>query len=281
VSNQVGANTSRKTSVQPASVAWMAPARKLRRSPAIIGAVTTICFLGAWQGAASTGLVSTEFLPSPSTIVNALVKYTSSTRFPGDLSTSAQEFAIGYGLSVIIAVPIGIMVGWYRRLRYAVDPLINLFYSMPRLALIPLVVIWFGVGITSRVVIVLMETTLGIIIPILRGVMSLNPDEIQMARSFNATALQSFRTIALPASFPHVLAGLRLGTSYALVGVVVGEFVDAQNGLGAAMLLAGNLDDIAELMAILVIFAVVGLILRMLLQMLENHYTAWRSMSGR
>lgn len=243
---------------------------------ATIGTGAVVVFLVAWQAGSTVGLLPKEFLPGPIDVGHALASYVTSSRFVGDLATTAEEFAIGYGVSLLLGIPAGLILGWYRHLRMMADPLINVFYSMPRFAFIPLVIIWFGVGISSKVAIVVLEAAFGMVITIMRGVMSIDSDTTTMAHSFNASAWQLIRTVALPGSVPYILTGLRLGTSYAIVGVVVAEFVEAQQGLGVSMLLAGNLGHVATVMAILLLFAALGLVLRFLLGTLERRFGAWR-----
>jgi NitT/TauT family transport system permease protein len=242
----------------------------------VIGLLSVALFLAAWQMVSSFGLVAPRFLPGPASIARALVDYVRGPQFPTDISTTSTEFALGYGISIGIGVLGGLVLGWYRRPRYFCDMVITVLYSTPRIAFIPLLIIWFGVGIWPKVAIVVLEAALAILITVMRGVMSLEPEVLVMARSFTGSDTQLLRTIGLPGSVPHILTGLRLGTSYAIVGVVVGEFVESQHGLGTTMLLAGNLGDVATVMAILILFACAGLSLRLSLQLVERAFSAWR-----
>src|SRR6202011_1913641 len=133
----------------------------------------------------------------------------------------------GFALSIIIGLPLGILMGWYRRLNMALDPFVTFFYSIPRVALTPLLIIWFGIGINSKIAVVFLGALFAIIINAAVGVRNLDPALIKAARSFGASDAQLFRTIVLPGCVPFILAGFRLGLAHALTGVVVAELIGA------------------------------------------------------
>src|SRR5260370_24382839 len=118
-------------------------------------------------------------------------------------------------------------MGWYRRLNYALDPFISFFYSTPRVALLPLLILWFGIGIWSKIAVVFLGSFFPVVINTIAGVRNLDAGLIKTSRSFGATDAQIFRTLALPGSVPFILAGLRLCVGHALMWVVVGELVGA------------------------------------------------------
>ena len=121
-----------------------------RYEPALIGVGSVLLFLMVWQAVASARLVPPLFLPGPLDIVDAFVVLFAQGQIWNDIWISGQELLYGYGLAVLIALPLGLLMGWYRRLNYALDPFISFFYSTPRVALLPLLILWFGIGIRSR-----------------------------------------------------------------------------------------------------------------------------------
>ncbi|HZV52061.1 MAG TPA: ABC transporter permease [Candidatus Dormibacteraeota bacterium] len=244
--------------------------------PWLIGVASVVVFLVAWQVVAMARVVPELFLPGPTDIVAALVAYVTSSEFAIDAATSGQELAIGYGLAIVVGLPLGLLMGWYRRLQYALDPFISFFYSTPRIALLPLLIIWFGIGIWSKVAVIYLGAFFPIAINTFAGVRSLDATLLRAARSFGASDAQIFRTIALPGSVPFILTGLRLGVGHALIGVVVGELVAAQHGVGLAMSTAGSTFQTAKVFAALIIIAGAGVILQILLQRLERRFDAWR-----
>jgi NitT/TauT family transport system permease protein len=262
--------------VAPEHLAARGRSRLGRVEPWLIGIASVVVFLAIWQAVAVARVVPELFLPGPIDIAGALADYVRSPEFVQDVATSGQELLIGFGLAIVTGLPIGLLIGWYRRLRYALDPFISFFYSVPRIALLPLLIIWFGIGIWSKVAVIFLGAFFPIAINTLAGIRSLDPPLLKAARSFGASDVQIFRTIALPGSVPFILTGIRLGVGHALIGVVVGELVAAQHGVGLAMATAGSTFQTSKVFAGLIIIAGVGVILQILLQRLENHFDSWR-----
>lgn len=247
-----------------------------RREPVLIGVAAVVVFLAVWQGVASARLVSELFLPGPYDIALAEADYVRSEGFLLDLATSGQELLLGFGLAVVIGLPVGLAMGWYRRIHYALDPFISFFYSTPRIALLPLLIIWLGIGIWSKVAVIYLGAFFPIALNTFAGVRSLDPLLLKAARSFGAGDAQIFRTIALPGSVPFIITGLRLGVGHALIGIVVGELVAAQHGVGQAMSVFGATFQTPKVFAALLIIAGAGVAFQILLQRLERRFDAWR-----
>lgn len=244
--------------------------------PALLGALSVLVFLVAWQLVAAARVVPALFLPAPTDIVDA---YRQMFRDPDiwlDLQTSGIEVGYGFGLAIVIGLPLGILMGWYRPLRSALDPFVAFFYSTPRIALTPLLIIWFGIGIYSKVAVIFLGAFFPITISTMAGIRSLDPLLLQAARSFGARDAQIFRTIALPGSVPFILTGLRLGVGHALVGVVVGELIAAQHGIGKRMSDAFTTFNMPTGFAALIMIAATGVVLTVAIQRLERRFDAWR-----
>jgi ABC-type nitrate/sulfonate/bicarbonate transport system permease component len=252
------------------------PGRLRRNEPILIGVASVLMFLIVWQTVAWARLVSPLFLPGPLDIVDAFVVLFAQGDIWNDLWVSGQELVYGYALAVLIALPLGLLMGWYRRLNYALDPFISFFYATPRVALLPLLILWLGIGIWSKIAVVFLGSFFPVVINTIAGVRNLDAGLIKTSRSFGATDAQIFRTLALPGSVPFILAGLRLGVGHALIGVVVGELVAAQAGVGRMMAMAGATFQTAKVFAGLIIVAGAGIILTGILQRIEARFQAWR-----
>lgn len=242
----------------------------------IIGTVAVAIFFMAWQGVASARIWSRLFLPGPVDVWGAFVELVQDGELATDIAVSAQEFAIGYALAALVGIPFGLLLGWYPRLRYAFDPFITFFYATPRIVLIPLFIIWLGIGVESKIAVIYLGAVFAILINTMAGVRSLDASLLRVARSFGAGDLHIFRTIALPGSVPFILTGLRLGTGHALIGVVVAEYVAAQHGLGRMMMIAGSTFQSSKVFVGLFLIATAGLLLTYGLQRVERHFDAWR-----
>jgi ABC-type nitrate/sulfonate/bicarbonate transport system permease component len=251
--------------------------RRLRRwEPLLWGSGAVLVFLAVWQLVANEQLVPPLFLPSPTDIAQAMVQMFQDPTIWIDLQTSGQEFLLGYGLAIVVGLPLGLVAGRYQRLAWSLDPFISFFYSMPRIALVPLLIIWFGIGIYSKVAVVFLGAFFPIAINTMAGIRSLDPALLRAARSFGASELQVFRTIALPGSVPFTLTGLRLGVGHALVGVVVGELVAAQHGIAQRMSVAGTTFQVPTMFAALIVISGTGVVVTMILQRFEKRFDAWR-----
>jgi len=252
------------------------PSRLRRWEPYIWSCGAVAAFIVTWQLVANAELVPELFLPGPIAIGQALVDMFHDPVIWIDLQTSGAEFLLGYGLAIVIGLPLGLLTGRYQRLAWALDPFISFFYSMPRIALVPLLIIWFGIGIYSKVAVVFLGAFFPILINTIAGIRSLDGSLLKAAHSFGASELQIFRTIALPGSVPFILTGLRLGVGHALVGVVVGELIAAQHGVAYEMSIAGTTFQMPKMFAGLVLISSSGVFLTLLLQRLEKHFDAWR-----
>ncbi|HEV8670233.1 MAG TPA: ABC transporter permease [Candidatus Limnocylindria bacterium] len=241
-----------------------------------IGVLTVVAFVVVWQLVANARIWSKLFLPGPSDIVVAFGELVAEGELAQDLAVSGQEFVIGYAIAAVIGIVLGLVLGWYRRARYALDPFITFFYATPRIVLLPLIIIWVGIGIESKIWIVFLGAFFAVLINTMAGVRSLDENLLRVARSFGATQLDVFRTIALPGSVPFILTGLRLATGHALIGIVVGEIVGAPHGIGRMMWIAGQTFQSARMFVGLFFLAGTGVVLTYALQKLERHFDAWR-----
>jgi NitT/TauT family transport system permease protein len=248
-----------------------------RREALLIGLGAVILFLLVWQAVALRRLVPELFLPGPTDIFNALGGLIAGGTIWRDLWVSGQELLIGYGLAILFALPLGLLMGWYRRVGYAVDPFVAFFYSTPRIVLVPLLIIWFGIGIWSKIAVVFLGAVFPMIVSTMSGVRNVDASLVKAARSFGASDMQLFRTVVLPGSVPFVLTGLRLGIGHALTGVVVGELVAAQAGIGLMMATAGSTFQTSKVFAGMFIVAGSGIALTLLLQKIEQRFQSWKT----
>ncbi|HEX6547452.1 MAG TPA: ABC transporter permease [Candidatus Dormibacteraeota bacterium] len=253
-----------------------APSRLRRVEPWLWSFGAIAAFLVAWQLVVNAHLVPELFLPGPIAISAAMVDVFHDPGIWNDLRVSGEEFALGYLLAIVVGLPLGLLTGRYQRLSWSLDPFIAFFYAMPRIALVPLLIIWFGIGIYSKVAVVFLGAFFPIAINTIAGIRSLDGSLLRAAHSFGASELQIFRTIALPGSVPFILTGLRLGLGHALVGIVVGELIAAQAGVAYEMSVAGTTFQMPKMFAYLVLISLTGVALTLLLQRLERKFDAWR-----
>jgi NitT/TauT family transport system permease protein len=258
-----------------------APARAGHLSErAVIGASTVVLALVAWEAVYRLRLVDPLFVSAPSRILAAAAELFAEGGIWNDLRVSGIEFLVGFFLAVVVGIPLGMVMGWYRPLAYALDPFVSALYATPRVALLPLVVIWLGIGIWSKIAIVFLGAVFPVLLSTYSGVRTTDARLLRAARSFGADDLQIFRTLILPGSVPFIVTGLRLGVGRALIGVVVGELYAAQAGIGFLISVAGNSFQTDKVFVGVFIIALVGIASMEFLTRLERRFEQWRPAVG-
>jgi ABC-type nitrate/sulfonate/bicarbonate transport system permease component len=236
---------------------------------------TLVVFLGVWELLPRLGLVKPVFTSSPSRIITA-AGWLFAHGFWNDIRVSAVEFAVGFVGAVLVAIPLGIALGWYRRLNAMFDPFVNAFNATPRVALLPLIILWLGIGIKSKIAIIFLGAFFPVIMNVMAGMKTIDAGLLACARSFGARDWQVFSTLALPTSVPFIIAGMRQAVGRGLVGVVVGELVASTAGVGHMMSLAGATFQTDKVFVGVLILTVFGYALTEILKRLEQHYEIWR-----
>src|SRR5437667_3643016 len=201
-----------------------APSLYRKYEHSFLGALGKAIFLVLWELLPALGLVRPLFTSSPSRILVA-AKWLIANGLWSDIMISGTEFGFGFVLAVLVGVPSGVLLGWYRGWHALFDPLITMCYVTPRVALLPLLILWLGIGLTSKIAVIFLGAVFPILINVIAGVRTIDQTLLMCARSFGATNRKIFTTLALPSSIPFTLAGLRIGLGRALVGMVVGEMV--------------------------------------------------------
>jgi ABC-type nitrate/sulfonate/bicarbonate transport system permease component len=242
----------------------------------LLGTGAVIAFLLFWEISVLSGWANPLFTSSPSRIFAAGFEMFADGSIYPDLAVSGEEFALGYGLAVIVGVPVGILMGWYSRLNAVLDPFVNALYATPRIALMPLIIIWFGVDLSAKIAIIFLSTVFPILVNTMTGVRTMERDFVKVARSFGASDGQLFLTVALPSSVPNLLTGLRLGLGHALIGIVVGEMYGASAGIGFMMQSAGATFQTDKVMVGIIIIAAAGMAMTQVLKMIEKRFDVWR-----
>jgi len=261
----------------------------LNQESKIWGAGAITIFLLVWEfmgGALSVYnpipvlRINPMFMSAPSLIFKAAVTLFSTGEIYHDLKISSIEFFWGYVLAVVVAVPFGILTGWYKRLSYIFDPFVNAMNATPRVALLPLVIIWLGIGILSKVGIIFLGAVFPMLINARDGVKTTPLNLINAARSFGASEWQVFKSVVFPSTLPFLLTGLRIAVGRALVGVLVGELYAATAGIGFMITVAGATFQTDKVFVGVLIFALSGILLTEILDRVEHRFDKWRPKVG-
>ncbi|HEU4345009.1 MAG TPA: ABC transporter permease, partial [Candidatus Binatia bacterium] len=253
----------------------------LNHEKKILGTAAVALFLLTWELVGNTfQLINPMFMSAPSLIWSAAIQLFTSGEIYNDLYVSGIELFWGYFLSAAVAIPFGIMVGWYKKMSHIFDPFINAMNATPRVALLPLVIIWLGIGVLSKVGIIFLGAVFPMLINTRDGVKTTPHNLLTAARSFGASEWMIFKTVVLPSTIPFILTGLRLGLGRAIVGVMVGELYAATAGIGFMITVAGATFQTDKVFVGVLIFALTGMIGMELLTRVESRFSKWRPKVG-
>jgi ABC-type nitrate/sulfonate/bicarbonate transport system permease component len=233
-------------------------------------------FLMIWEIASRTGMVDKLFASSPSLIVEKFVEMIGDGSIWPHVAATAGVTAAGFGLAVLVGVPVGILMGRSELINATAEPFVAALYASPQVAFLPLLIIWLGIGFTSKVALVFIGSVIIMIINTETGVAQVDPRLIETARSFTASERQVLTKIVLPAALPIILAGMRLSIGRALVMVVVAEIYASNKGLGYLIFQAGGMYDTAQVFVGVAILAGAGVAFNAALRALERRLAPWR-----
>jgi len=243
----------------------------------LLGTTGVVVLLAAWEIASRTGLVNPLLASSPSRVVESgKTMYDKGVLVPA-IESSAKLFVIGFGISLVIGLVVGALLGWYRRLSAVFDPWISLVYASPRIAFIPLIIVWAGIGVRSQVVLVVLISVFPILINTAAGIGSVDRDLMRVARTFLGTNRDVLLTVALPGAMPTVMAGIRQGMIQALLGTVAAEYFIGNTGVGGLIFTAGQTLQTGQAFAGALVFAFAALALTALFRLIERKFDRWRS----
>lgn len=242
-----------------------------------VGTLALIFVLAIWEVTAALKWIDPFFISSPSLIAPAVTQMWASGVMWLDLRTSLVELTVGFVAAALVGIPMGLFAGWYRRMEYAIDPFVWFWYTVPHTAFYPVLVAWFGLGGATIIIIIFLFTVASIYISAYAGMKNVDPALIRAARSYGATPTVIFRHVALPASIPFIIAGLRLGFGRALIGVVVGEMFGGMAGLGYRLHFSAAKLKTTDFFASIFMIVVLGVVVNLLLTYVEQRFDRWRS----
>lgn len=219
-----------------------------------------IALLGAWEFASRHLGLSALVLPAPSVVWHSLANGLASGYFWPHLRTTAQELVIGLALGCAIGFGVGVLMAESRTLRGLLMPYVVVSQVVPKLALMPLFIVWFGFGMTSTIVITALICFFPLMENTLTALQQVASERLELFRMLGATPMQTLWRLKLPSGLPGILAGLRVAVVLALIGAVVGEFIGTSQGLGALIIASQGMMDTPLMFAVLVLIALLGML---------------------
>lgn len=232
-------------------------------------------FLLVWEVIVRAFSIPAFILPPPSNIFLALYRGFASSLYFSHIGVTLAETFLGFALGSVLAFSLGVAVALSRRVEYFLYPFIVMFQAMPKVALAPLVIIWFGLGITSKIVAAALVAFFPLMVNTIAGLRSADEDRVNLMRSLAASRWQIFWMLQLPNAMPYIFAGLEIAMIFALIGAIVGEFVGATAGLGMLIQSMNFTMDVAGQFSILLILSALGLTLSGLIAVIRRRVLFW------
>lgn len=255
----------------------IAERKEISRTERLVrGATGVVVVLAAWQLLSAYHIVNQVLWSSPSGIWSSFLTLMRNGTLGTACLSSGELFLISFALSLAIGVIVGVILGWYQRSRAIIDPWVSMLYATPRIALIPLVIAIFGLGLKTQVLTVMLLAVFPIIINVAAGVQAMDRDQLRVARSYLATNWDVLRGVALPGALPYIVAGVQQGLVMTLNGIVIAEYFVGNNGIGGLIINASQNLQTGEAFVGATIFALASLVLTALLRALDQKVAKWR-----
>jgi len=260
-----------------AEIEELGPPPRSHRSK-VIRLVSVIAVLVAWEVFGRQ--IEPLFMSYPTAITVSGAEMIRSGELPAALLDSLGTLLFGFAIASVLGIGIGLLIGRYRTVEAATDWLVNALYATPLVAIIPLVVLWFGLGFSAKLFIVVILAIFPILINTAAGVRNVPQPLLDVGFAFDATERQLFTKFILPASLPYMMTGLRLGVGRAIIGMVVAEFFTAITGLGALIVKYGNQYDTAAMFVPILTLMLLGVTLTALMRRIESWIAPWKDAIG-
>jgi ABC-type nitrate/sulfonate/bicarbonate transport system permease component len=241
----------------------------------VFGTLGVVLLLAAWQVCAVTGIVDVHISSDPSQVASEEITLFGNGTIWGPIGNTAAEVGWALLIIIVLGIPLGIILGRITPLRQMTDPIVSILNSVPYVLFLPLIIFWFGLGESARVLVVVWAGILPLIINTTAGVRNINVDYLRVGRVFSVSRPRFFASILLPAAMPFILTGVRLAVARALVGAIVVEFFLSSNGLGYFVQNETSNFQMSAAMAGITVMAIAALLLTRLIGIVEKRVISW------
>lgn len=245
-----------------------------------IALLIVLFLLALWEWHARSGALSALFFPAPSAIARDILRLAANGELASHMIATLGRLVVAGGVGGLCGLAAGLALGWSPRLRAVVDPFVAAVHPIPKVAVLPLVMVIFGIGETSTIIVVALGTFFPMLINAMAGVRQIHPIHFEVAKSYRTSAFGMLSRVVLPGSLPLVLAGVRLSFNTALLLTISVEMVSARQGLGALVWFAWQTMRTADLYAGLLVIAAVGYLFNVALARLSRRLTPWAAEIG-
>ena len=244
--------------------------------PNWVSIVSILCLLAIWELICQSGVVSSLFLPAPTAIISALLQMIADGEIGVSLAASLYRILAGFFIGSLVGLAVGLVTGTSALMDKIGTPIVNAIYPIPKIALLPLFILWLGIGELSKVTIIALGVFFPVAMNTYSGVKNVDTLLLKVAASFNASWWMTMKSVVLPNALPMIFAGLRLAAGTSLLLLVAAEMIAAQVGIGALILHYGDLMITDRLMAGVIVLSLLGLVFNLILQFLERKAIPWK-----
>ncbi len=243
----------------------------------LLSILSPLLLIAAWELTVRLGLVDGRFIAAPSLILVALWNMSVSGELARDVGVSLWRIAAGFAIGVVPAVLLGLWMGLSRSVRAVFDPLIAAVYPIPKIAILPLLMVFFGIGESSKIAVVAISAFFPVVINTYTGVANVDRVYLDVAQSFGASRALVFRRVVFPGALPVIFAGIRLALGVCLIVIVSAEFVAARSGIGFLIWSSWEMLLIDKMFVGLLVIAVIGTLLTIGLREIQRRAIPWRN----
>ena len=250
-----------------------------RNERVVLSSLGIVLFVVLWQAGADAGAIDKLFFSSPSAVAVAGWEEVQNPRFWEDVRISGWELFVGSALAIAVAIPLGLLIGWYRRLNYAADPWLNFANALPRAALVPIIVLTAGLGVEMKIVVVFLGGVFTIMVATVEGVRTVERQLVDVARSFRASQRRIFTSLVIPGTLPFIVSGMRIAVGRVLAGIIIAEFYAQTQGVGVMIYKASNnflQGGMDRAMFGILLFTLFGIVLYEAVGYAERYFQRWR-----
>lgn len=241
-----------------------------------LSVLSAVLLIALWEASIAFGWVKSAFVVAPSAIAAVTIDMVQSGELLGDISVTLARMFGGFFIGTILGLLIGLAMGWSRQLRAILDPIVSVIYPLPKIALLPLIMLLVGIGECPMVIVIALAALFPVLVNSIAGVVNMDPIYFDAAQNYGASKFKVFTRVVLPGSLPVAFSGIRLALGLSLLTAVVVELAIASNGLGAILWLSWETLRVEKIYVAIVVIAVIGLLMNFILKLIGQRLAPWR-----